>query len=91
MLTTENESEYLYINKNKVFDTIEMPLVATSGIIYNLAFLFVLYRVKRMRTMMNFYLANLAFSDMGLRITTCTLHFVMETVEFGTTRRSGFG
>ena len=94
-LTTENESEYLYSTSNKLFLTVGMPLISTFGILNQLAFLFVLYRVKRMRTTMNFYLGNLAFSDMGYLITACTYdlwaYFVMEPVEFRRTSSSGFG
>ncbi|XP_038052787.1 nociceptin receptor-like [Patiria miniata] len=42
---------------------IGIPAVLTIGIPANLAFLFMLYRVPRMRTVTNFYLANLAVSD----------------------------
>ena len=95
ILTTENEAEYLYSTKNKLFVTVGMPLAAAFGIINNLAFLFVLYRVKRMRTTTNFYLGNLAVSDAGFLLTSCTRHvwtyLALAPVEFGTAWWSGFG
>ena len=39
------------------------PLVATFGIFFNCAFIYVVYRVKSMRTITNIYLVNLAIAD----------------------------
>ena len=74
ILNRDTEAEYLYNTKNTLFVTVGMPLAAAFGIINNLAFLFVLYRVKRMRTTTNFYLGNLAVSDAGFMIKSCTRH-----------------
>ncbi len=56
--------------KNVLHSTLEniviglaMPCVLAIGLIANLAFLFVIYRVPYMRTTTNFYLAHLAVSD----------------------------
>ena len=94
-LSTENESEYLYYSTyNRLFYTVGIALIATFGSINNLAFLFVLYRVKRMRTTINFYLGNLACTDMGFLITTGTLelwsYLVLKPVELGTPQWSNF-
>ena len=50
---------------DKVFLSIITPVVVSFGAIFNLAFLFVLYRIKEMQTLTNFYLANLAVADLG--------------------------
>ena len=41
------------------------PIIVALGSIFNLAFLFVLYRIEEMHTLCNFYLANLAVADLG--------------------------
>ena len=41
-----------------------VPLIIAVGVPGNLAFLFTLYRVSEMRTVTNFYLANLAVADL---------------------------
>ena len=50
---------------DKVFLTIITPVIVGFGAIFNLAFLFVLYRIEEMQTLTNFYLANLAVADLG--------------------------
>ena len=45
-----------------------LPLVAAIGVTSNLAFIFVVYRVKSMRTTTNIFLVNLAISDSSLLI-----------------------
>ncbi|XP_071790425.1 growth hormone secretagogue receptor type 1-like [Asterias amurensis] len=52
---SENEILLVYIG---------VPLVVAIGVPGNLAFLFTLFRVKEMQTITNFYLANLAVSDL---------------------------
>ncbi|XP_072033344.1 neuromedin U receptor homolog nmur-2-like [Amphiura filiformis] len=46
-----------------------VPLIFTFGLFWNLALLFVVYRVKSMRNTTNFYLSNLAVSDAALLVT----------------------
>ena len=46
-----------------------MPIVAFCGCFFNLAFLYVLYRVEEMQTITNCYLGNLAVADLGLLLT----------------------
>lgn len=53
----------LYSTSEKIIIGIAMPCVLGIGVIANLAFLFVIFRVSYMRTTTNFYLAILALSD----------------------------
>ena len=53
----------LYSTAENIIIGIAMPCVLAIGLIANLAFLFVIYRVPYMRTTTNFYLAHLAVSD----------------------------
>ncbi|XP_071847081.1 neuropeptides capa receptor-like [Apostichopus japonicus] len=46
-----------------------LPLVLTLGFIGNSAFIFVIIRLKRMRTITNFYLLNLAIADISYLLT----------------------
>ena len=59
------EDVLLLSSIDKVFLSIITPVVVTFGAIFNLAFLFVLYRIEEMQTLTNFYLANLAAADLG--------------------------
>ena len=63
---TMNEAEALlelYSTFEVIAITVLMPIILSFGILSNAAFLFMLYRVPKMRTITNFYLANLAVSD----------------------------
>ncbi len=52
-------------SQNEILLTsIGVPLVVAIGVPANLAFLLTLFRVKEMQTITNFYLANLAVSDL---------------------------
>ncbi len=62
-LTYDEAVQDSYSPGDKIFVTVGMPIVAFLGLSNNLAFLFVLYRVKTMRTLTNFYLGNLAVAD----------------------------
>ena len=59
------EEVYLVSIFDKVFLSIITPVTVSFGAIFNLAFLFVLYRIEEMKTLTNFYLANLAVADLG--------------------------
>ena len=50
--------------------TIVFPIIVVFGLLSNACFLFTIYRVREMRTIVNFYLANLAISDMLLVTST---------------------
>ena len=45
-----------------------LPVIVTTGLVGNLALFVVVYRIKTMRNITNFYLCNLAVSDAALLI-----------------------
>ncbi|XP_041483167.1 cholecystokinin receptor type A-like [Lytechinus variegatus] len=55
--------EYLYPPGEAVLITVIMPIIWAIGAISNIAFIFVVARIRRMRTVTNFYLLNLAVAD----------------------------
>ena len=61
--STNETLAYLYSPFSKFFIVIVVPIVGFVGLSGNIAFLFVVYRVKEMRTTTNFYLSNLAVAD----------------------------
>ena len=70
---------FLYSKTDKVMITIVFPLIVTLGFLANCAFLFTLIRVRQMRTITNFYLANLAFADLFFVIVTAVNYFYKYT------------
>ena len=56
---------YKYNTLDRNMITIVMPCVTILGLVSNISFLFVIWSIKHMRTITNFYLANLAIADMG--------------------------
>ena len=46
------------------------PLVTAFGVVFNCTFIYVVYRVKTMRTITNIFLVNLAIADSSLLIVT---------------------
>ena len=70
---------FLYSETDKVMITIVFPFIVTLGLLANTAFLFTLVRVREMRTLTNFYLANLAFADLFFVIVTAVNHFYKYT------------
>ena len=46
-----------------------VPLVAAFGVSSNFAFIFVVYRIKSMRTVTNIFLVNLALADSSILVT----------------------
>ncbi|XP_070552377.1 growth hormone secretagogue receptor type 1-like [Ptychodera flava] len=56
-------SQYFYTKDQEIIITIVMPLLLALGLSLNFAFLFVVARVRTMRTITNYYLVNLAISD----------------------------
>ncbi|XP_022086130.1 thyrotropin-releasing hormone receptor-like [Acanthaster planci] len=63
-IETEDEVErYLYSSMEKIVNTYILPVIMAIGLLSNIAFLFVVARVHRMRTVVNVYLVSLAFAD----------------------------
>ena len=58
-LVTEN----FLVTYNLRIITIIIPIVVALGLLGNITFLYVIFRLKNMRNMTNFYLANLAIAD----------------------------
>ncbi|XP_072050082.1 neuropeptides capa receptor-like [Amphiura filiformis] len=75
LLSEEEAVPYFYTIYKKIFILVIIPIVAGLGILGNAALLFVVYRVPEMRTVTNFYLSNLAVSDITLLIIT-TIRFM---------------
>ena len=57
-------SYYVYKDSDIFLLKVVTPLVASVGFVGNLAFLFMVLRVKEMRSTLTAYLVNLAFSDL---------------------------
>ena len=57
-------SDWFYTTGQKFLILILSPLVSSFGVIGNTAFLIVLVHVQDMHTVTNFYLGNLAISDL---------------------------
>ena len=53
-----------------------VPLITGSGIFWNSAFIFVVYRVKSMRTITNIFLVNLAIADSSLLVVASSQYIV---------------
>ena len=70
---------FLYSKTDKVMITIIFPIIVTVGLLANTAFLFTLVRVREMRTITNFYLANLALADFLFIIITAVNYFYKYT------------
>ncbi|XP_030853712.1 somatostatin receptor type 5-like [Strongylocentrotus purpuratus] len=58
-----NLDEVLYHPSELILITRIMPIILAIGLAGNMAFLFVVFRVRWMRTVVNFYLINLAVAD----------------------------
>lgn len=72
--------EHTYTTSKELFITVAMPMVTLFGFVVNSAFFIVLYRVPYMRTITNFYLANLAISDVTILFITCVWHILYYVV-----------
>ena len=71
-------------NRDSFVILIVFPVIILFGLFANLTFLWTVYRVREMRTFTNFYLANLAVSDILLIISTAFTYiypyiFLMKT------------
>ncbi|XP_072013997.1 thyrotropin-releasing hormone receptor-like [Amphiura filiformis] len=65
---TELFNSMIHTNGTRILITIVLPCILAVGVLSNGAFLFVLYRVRWMRTITNFYLANLSVADFAFLI-----------------------
>ncbi|XP_033631298.1 neuromedin-U receptor 2-like [Asterias rubens] len=71
VLMNESSIDFLtYGQTSTILITIIMPCILFLGLIGNLIFLFVLYRVRWMRSVITFYLANLAIADIVFLVFT---------------------
>ena len=73
--TLEDAKEWMYTNANRTFVTVGVPIVLVVGLLGNIGFLIVLNRVKYMRNITNFYLANLAVADSCLLVMSSLQYF----------------
>ena len=73
-LIVEESLEYTYTDVDFFLIVICIPVICISGILLNSAYLFVLYRIRDMRTTTNFYLGNLAVAD--------SLHLLVGFIRF---------
>ena len=71
-LTVEESIKYIYTDVEFILILICIPVLSISGLLLNSAYLFVLYRVRDMRTTTNFYLGNLAVADSSLLLMRLT-------------------
>lgn len=60
---------YIYSDLDAVFHIVVLPVILLIGIITNCAFLFVVYRIPSMRTVVNQYLTHIAIGDLLFLIT----------------------
>ncbi|XP_022102668.1 thyrotropin-releasing hormone receptor-like [Acanthaster planci] len=69
-LSTEFAASFLYDITSLVLVLAVMPTILTIGLVGNLAFLFVMARIRSMRTVTNAYLMNLAIADILFLVVT---------------------
>ncbi|XP_038059984.1 orexin receptor type 2-like [Patiria miniata] len=63
--TNEETAKMMSFKQSEILlSSVGVPIVLIIGVPGNVAFLFTLYRVRRMQTTTNFYLANLAVADL---------------------------
>ena len=68
-----------YASTEILFITVVLPLVVLIGVSSNSAFIFVVIRVKRMQTITNAYLTNVAVADMIFVGYSCSAYLVTFT------------
>ena len=67
------------------------PVIILFGLLANFTFLLTIYRVREMRTVTNFYLANLAVSDIMFISSTAVSYFYLILVTGGASPRTKIG
>ena len=93
-LLSEEEAIYsLYTQFEKIFILVVVPLVLAFGLVGNITFIFVVYRLQTMRTVTNFILCNLAISD-SLLLTITSVKYVVSyfnaPISYGNSYSTGF-
>lgn len=73
--TFDDAQKHMYTRANLMFVVVGVPTVLTIGVLGNAGFLVVLYRVKHMRSITNFYLANLSIADLCLLVMSALQYF----------------
>ena len=63
-------SEWLWSETEHLFFTFGIPLILLIGTIGNIAFMFVVYSAKKMQTITNAYLVNIAIADLTFVVYT---------------------
>ena len=79
----EEVALYVYSPMEKIVNTYVLPVIMAIGLLSNIAFLFVVARVHRMRTVVNVYLVSLAFADilfLGASVGQEIAHFASSPV-----------
>ncbi|XP_072039574.1 thyrotropin-releasing hormone receptor-like [Amphiura filiformis] len=71
--------EALYNSHHKWLQLGVLPLLMIVGVVGNLGFLFVLFKLQQMRSITNFYLGNLAVADLSF-ITLMAIHYIWSYV-----------
>ncbi len=64
MLQDNQRNEWFYSPLQKLTITVFLPIISVFGLIGNSALLIIIARIRGMRTITNFYLGNLAVSDL---------------------------
>ena len=64
-----NADDFLYSDLDIMYISVVLPIVAALAIITNGSYLFVVAKIKSMRTVTNVYLANLAVADLIFSLT----------------------
>ena len=59
-------NDWLFTDTDRIIVTILIPIIIIVGVIGNSSFLFMIARLKRMQTLTNCYLANIAVADIML-------------------------
>ena len=67
--------QFFYSGYNYYILIVGIPIVVLMGVLGNLSLLYVFCRIKRMRNITNFYLANLAIADVGVLMAASVQYF----------------
>ena len=63
-ITEETTSDWIHTPVDTIITTIIIPIIVTIGIFNNTTFVFVIFRIPRMRSETNIYLVHLALADL---------------------------